>query len=144
MMLLGILKGYVVLTSAAALVILAAALVEERVVRSTRLRTDYLAAIVILRRLIWLALPVCLIMTVNYAYRFRTGLPGSILPGPEANSVFSMASLGAAYTFMVLLGATLFWALRQADLGPSEEELAQRRTVTRRRIAAERRRRERS
>jgi hypothetical protein len=146
--LLSILKGLVVASSAATLVVLVAALIEERIARAVPKDPDYRLALGILRPLCKLALIISVLTLINYVIRFYTGLPGSLLPGPEANSAVSLGNIVVAYAFYALPGIILIRLLRRAE-SPDEDELARRRRaakirreVERKRIERERERRE--
>lgn len=140
-MLLGVLKGLVVALSSASVVVLLAAIIEERVQRHMSRAARYTVAIDVLRRLAWLGLLVCVVSTANYVYRFDSGLPGSILPGPQTNTLLSLGSLCVSYASYVALGVGLFWLMHVAE-EPDEEELQQRRREARVRADAERKRAE--
>lgn len=142
MVILALLKGGVVFLSAAALVVLIAGVIEERVQRNVGRASDAVFAIGILRRLVWAGIPVCAFMTLNYIYRFDSGLPGSLLPGPQSNSVLSLMALAITYSFFIALGVSLFFLLRESEQ-PTEQEMARRRREARTRALAEERSKER-
>jgi hypothetical protein len=134
--LLNLLKGGVFMFSVAALVLLTAALVESWVQRGKPKDPDYLLSITLLRVICAIGLPVALLLTVNYSFRFYTGLAGSHLPGPEANSIFSLTGLIVTFAFLCLIAILLLWILWQAD-EPDAEELERRRRMARVRAQAE-------
>jgi membrane protein implicated in regulation of membrane protease activity len=139
---LNLLKGATVITSVAALVGLSAALIELWIQRNEQKDPDYKLALSILK---WLSIGgwfVCAFLMTNYIYRFFTGLTGSTLPGPEANSVFALASFVAVYAFFAMVSVILLYLLWESN-DPTPEELERRKRMAQRRVEAELKRRER-
>jgi hypothetical protein len=129
----------VVFSSTAAIVVLVAALMEERISRRIDMAPDYLLALGLLKPLCKFSLVVCILTLINFSIRFYTGLPGSTLPGPEANALVSLGNIAIAYTFYAMPGLLLIRLLRKAE-SPDEDELARRRRMVQIRRDAERRR----
>jgi hypothetical protein len=128
--------------SVATLVSLSAALIELWIQRNEEKDQDYRLALSILK---WLSTGgwfLTLLLTTNYAYRFYTGLTGSKLPGPIANSAFALASFVAVYAFLFMVGVVLMYLLWMSDV-PTPEELERRDRIARRRLELETRRRQR-
>src|SRR5215207_3556049 len=136
-MLLNLLKGLVFFLSISAFISLTAAIIEARVQRALSRDADYLFAISLLTSLCWAGIPVAMVMTVNYTWRFFTGLTGSLLPGPKINTIVSLTSLSAAFLFLTGLGILLLWVLWQS-YDPSEEEMRRRRRIVDARSRVER------
>lgn len=136
MTLLGILKGATVFTSVAAMVALSAAQIELWIHRYEERDPDFYLVIRVLSVLSFVGWWVCALLTVNYWWRFYTGLPGSRLPGPESNSLIALTSFVAVYGFFIMVGVMLMYLLWVSD-EPSEEERERRRRIARERIQRE-------
>lgn len=138
-MLLNILKGAVLLLATASMVTLVAALIEERVTRSTPKDPDYRLALGLLKLLTYVAAVITLYEFFNYSFRLYNGLPGSTAPGPESNSIVSLVGLALYFALTLLMGMAFARLLWQAQL-PDQEEIERRRRMARARLEAERRR----
>lgn len=141
-MLLNLLKGATVFMSVAALVGLSAALIEMWVQRHQPKDPDYGLALGVLK---WLAISgwfVCVSLMANYVFRFFTGLTGSTLPGPTANSIIALGSFVVVYAFFVMVSIVLLYLLWESD-DPTPEERERRSRMASRRMELEIRRRQR-
>jgi hypothetical protein len=138
--LLDLLQGVVVFLSVMAMVVLSAALIELWIQRSEPKDPDYLVAMLVLKWLSIVGWFVCWLLTVNYSWRFYSGIAGYTVPGSATTTIFSMLSFIACYGFFSLVGVILLFLLWQSDR-PTPEERDRRRRVARRRLEAERQRR---
>jgi membrane protein implicated in regulation of membrane protease activity len=142
MILLNLLKGATVFMSVVALVGLSAGLIELWVQRQQEKDPDYRLALSVLK---WLSIAgwfVCAMLMTNYVFRFFTGLTGSSLPGPTVNSIVSLASFVATYSFFAMIAVVLLYLLWESD-DPTDEERQRRRRIAERRAILEQRRRQR-
>lgn len=121
------------------MVMLSAALVEERLMRRISKERDYRLSIGLMKTLTDIALLVTIYEVFNFSFRLYHGLPGSTVEGAEANSVVSLLGLALYFALAMLLGRSLLHLLRQAARPDLDERERQRRMAAVR-LKAERRR----
>jgi uncharacterized membrane protein len=135
---LQVLTGMVLLSAVGAMVMIVTAITEEKLCKRDSHRDPlYDFSIRMFLYINWVSLIGVVLTTASFLIRLYNGLPGSMLPGPEANTISSFMEIAYGLWFAFVLGIVLLMLVRRAHY-PDERELAKRRVLLKRRLEFER------